>query len=140
MITKAKIEDLNSLFNLECKVFKDDSFALSKNSFRYHILKNRVFKIELENKIAGYILWLERKKYFRLYSLAIDTNFQGLGLASKLLDYSFTNLEKNEFSLEVKISNKNAIKLYEKFGFKIKKVLENYYENEDGYLMIKNRA
>ena len=140
MITKVKIEDLNSLFNLECEVFKNDSFALSKNSFKYHILKNRVFKIELENKIVGYILWLKRKRYFRLYSLAIDTNFQGLGLASKLLDYSFTNLEKNEFSLEVKISNVNAIKLYEKFGFKIKKVLKDYYENEDGYLMIKNRA
>ena len=34
---------------------------LSKNSFKYHILKIKFFKIELENKIIGYILWLEKK-------------------------------------------------------------------------------
>jgi ribosomal-protein-alanine N-acetyltransferase len=69
--------------------------------------------------------------------LAISKKFQNQGLAKRLLDYSFEHLKEKSFSLEVKVSNTGAIKLYEKFGFKIKKVLQNYYENEDGYLMEK---
>ena len=42
MIEKVKLEDLKSLFELETKVFKNDPFALSKNSFRYHILNNSI--------------------------------------------------------------------------------------------------
>lgn len=63
--------------------------------------------------------------------------FQGRGFASQLLEFSINNLNKSKFELEVRVSNKNAIKLYEKFGFKIVKTLENYYENEDGYKMVR---
>ncbi|MCT7595798.1 GNAT family N-acetyltransferase [Aliarcobacter butzleri] len=137
MIKKAKKENLKDLYDLEKKVFQNDPFALTKSAFRYHILKNNLYIFEKDEKIVGYILWLERKDYFRLYSLAIDINFQDLGIASKLLEYSFEKLRNKNFSLEVKTKNIKAIKLYEKYGFKIKKVLKNYYEDSDGYLMIK---
>ncbi|MBP7769533.1 MAG: GNAT family N-acetyltransferase [Aliarcobacter sp.] len=141
MIEKAKIEDLKAVHDLEKELFPNDPFSLSKLSIRYHILRNRLYKIQIDNKIAGYVLWLERKKYFRLYSIAISNDFQNRGLAKKLLEYSFEKLneENKDFTLEVKVSNTNAIKLYEKYDFEIKKVLKNYYEKEDGYLMIKNR-
>lgn len=137
MIKKAKKENLKDLYYLESRVFQDDPFALTKSAFRYHILKNNLYIFEKDEKIVGYILWLERKNYFRLYSLAIDINFQGLAIASKLLEYSFEKLRNKKFSLEVKTKNIKAIKLYEKYGFKIKKVLKDYYEDSDGYLMIK---
>ena len=139
MIEKANLSDVKALYDLEKELFPNDPFSLSKLSIRYHILRNSLYKIEINNEIAGYILWLERKKYFRLYSLAISNNFQNRGLAKKLLEYSFEKLsEKNkDFTLEVKVSNTKAIKLYEKYDFKIKKVLKDYYEKEDGYLMIK---
>lgn len=139
MIKKAKLKDLAVLYNIEKELFQNELFCLSKQSIRYHILKNRLYKIEIDNTIAGYILWLERKSYFRLYSLAISSIFQNMGLAKKLLEYSFIKLSKKNkiYSLEVKISNKNAIKLYERYDFKIKKVLKKYYKNEDGYLMLK---
>ncbi|MGE4461258.1 MAG: GNAT family N-acetyltransferase [Arcobacter sp.] len=137
MIKKAKKENLKFLYDLENKVFTNDPFSLSKESFKYHILKNYLYVFEIDEKIVGYILWLERKNYFRLYSLAIDSDFQALGIASKLLEYSFENLKNKNYSLEVKITNIKAIKLYEKFGFKIKKVLKDYYEDSDGYLMVK---
>ncbi|MGB5791985.1 GNAT family N-acetyltransferase [Poseidonibacter sp.] len=139
MIEKANLKDLVSLYKIEQDVFKNDIYSLSKPTLRYHILKNRLYKIVIEKKIVGYILWLERKKYFRLYSLAISSKYQNKGLAKKLLNFSFKKLEKSNksFSLEVKHSNKNAIKLYENFGFKITKVLKDYYKDEDGYLMLK---
>lgn len=137
MIKKAKKENLKDLYYLESRVFQNDSFALTKSAFRYHILKNNLYIFEKDEKIVGYILWLERKNYYRLYSLAVDSSFQGLGIASRLLEYSFEKLRNKDFSLEVKIKNIKAIKLYEKYGFKIKKVLKDYYEDSDGYLMIK---
>ena len=137
MIEKANLADLTSLYDREREVFFNDPFAMSKNSIKYHILKNEVFKIEVDGVIAGYILWLKRKKYYRLYSLAISNSFQNRGLAKKLMNYSFENLKDKDFSLEVKISNEAAINLYKKFGFEIKKVLKDYYEECDGYLMYK---
>lgn len=136
MITLATPDDVNLLYALEQETFPNDSFALSKVSMKYHLKRNIIYKIEVDNRIAGYILWLKRKKYFRLYSLAISKKFQNQGLAKKLLEYSLKHLESQSFSLEVKVSNVPAIRLYEKFGFKVKKVLENYYENEDGYWMV----
>ena len=64
------------------------------------------------------------------------------GLAKKLLEYSFENLSKDnkDFSLEVKVSNESAISLYKKYGFEIKKVLKDYYEQCDGYLMHKKKT
>jgi ribosomal-protein-alanine N-acetyltransferase len=137
MITKAKLEDLNLLYKLEQELFFNDPFALSKNSIKYHILNNNLYKIQFDKNIAGYILWLERKNYYRLYSLAIGKDYQKKGLAKELLEYSFLNLKNKDFSLEVKKTNENAIKLYEKFDFNIKKVLKDYYEECDGYLMYK---
>ena len=139
MIKKANLSDLISLYSIEREVFSNDSFSMSKDSIRYHILKNRLYKIEVDGVIAGYILWLERKKYFRLYSLAVSSDFQNRGLAKKLLEYSFENLSKEnkDFSLEVKVLNESAINLYKKYDFEIKKVLKDYYEECDGYLMYK---
>lgn len=137
MISSASLNDLNLLFALEAEVFKEDIFALSQASIKYHLKKNILYKIEVNNEIAGYILWLKRKKYYRLYSLAISKRFQNQGLAKELLAYSFEHLKEKSFTLEVKVSNVAAIRLYEKFGFKIKKVLKNYYEKKDGYWMEK---
>ncbi|MFY9074781.1 GNAT family N-acetyltransferase [Malaciobacter mytili] len=137
MIQVATIKDIKPLFSIEQEVFKQEVFALSLNSFRYNLKRNTIFKLEIDKKIVGYCLWLKRKEYYRLYSFAILQEFQGRGFASQLLEFSINNLNKSKFELEVRVSNKNAIKLYEKFGFKIVKTLENYYENEDGYKMVR---
>ena len=137
MIEKANLEDLSPLYTIEREVFLNDSFSLSKSSIKYHILKNELYKIEIDRVTAGYILWLKRKKYYRLYSLAIGNDFQNKGLAKRILEYSFEKLKDKDFSLEVKISNEVAINLYKKFGFEIKKVLKDYYKDCDGYLMYK---
>ena len=137
MIEKANLEDLSPLYTIEREVFLNDPFSMSKNSIKYHILKNELYKIEIDGETAGYIIWLKRKKYYRLYSLAIGNDFQNKGLAKRLLEYSFEKLKDKDFSLEVKVSNEVAIKLYKKFGFEIKKVLKDYYKDCDGYLMYK---
>ena len=138
MIKIATLQNTKELFNLESSVFSKDDFGLSLSSFYYHIKRNQLFTYIINDKIVGYILWLKRKNHYRLYSLCISPEFQGQGIASKLLEYSFKTLEIKNFTLEVKTINHTAINLYKKNGFEIVKVLTNYYPNNyDGYLMKK---
>ncbi len=134
-ISKASKSDIKKLFEIENEVFKNDCMAMKLPSFYYHVEKNFLYKVEIDNKIAGYILWLNRKKFYRLYSLAILQNHRKLGLASKILEFSLEKLQDKNLQLEVRVSNEKAIKLYEKYGFIKIKTLKNYYENENGVLM-----
>jgi len=138
MITQAQIGDLNELYDLECSLFTIEEFRLSKSSIRYHLKYNSIFICKDKNSIVGYILWLKRKKYFRLYSLGIMEKYRSQGIAKELLEYSFNILLIDKYRLEVNCKNYKAISLYEKYGFVIQKVLKDYYGIlEDGYLMVK---
>jgi len=136
MITQAKIGHAKALLILENQLFTKDDFPMSISSFYYHIKRNSLFIYMQDNKIIGYVLWLKRQKYYRLYSLGVVQEFRTSGVAQSLLNHSFEHLKTPAFTLEVKTTNTNAIKLYEKNGFKIQKRLIGYYPNHcDGYLM-----
>ncbi|MDM5263595.1 GNAT family N-acetyltransferase [Sulfurovum sp. XTW-4] len=135
---RATREHLNALVALENSLFPKDDFPLSRGSFSYHIKKNDLFVFMHEGEVAGYILWLKRKTYYRLYSLGVSAQCWGRGVAQMLLAYSFGLLKSPSYTLEVKTTNQRAISLYEKFGFTKQKILKNYYpNNRDGYLMRK---
>lgn len=137
IIRQALLEDLNAIQAVEDDNFTAEDFGLSKDSLRYHLKHNRIYVAEADGQIVGYILWLKRKNYFRLYSLAVLKSFQSQGFGKALLDYSMKILNNKKLSLEVKSTNKKAIALYEKMGFKKVKTLPSYYPNgEDGVLML----
>lgn len=137
MITKAKPSNAKELLELENSSFAFEDSPLKLKSFYYHIKNNNLFVFKEDGKIVGYLLWLERKNYMRLYSICVDKNYKNLKIGSKLLEYSFKEFGSKNYSLEVKTTNTSAIKLYEKYGFKIKKTLKDYYDvGVDAYLMI----
>ncbi|MBU0632412.1 GNAT family N-acetyltransferase [bacterium] len=136
MLRQASLTDLKEIEKVENDNFTPEDFGLSNSSLRYHLKRNIIFVIEDESKIVGYCLWLTRKDHYRLYSIAILQESQCKGYGKRLLEYSIQNLKNKELKLEVKQINKQAIALYEKFGFKIVKTLRSYYPNNiDGYLM-----
>jgi len=138
MITLATTDHINALVTLENALFSKDDFPLSKGSFYYHIKRNNLFVYMHNNELVAYVLWLKRKKYYRLYSLGVSSYVRGTGVAQELLGYSFEHLKSSLYTLEVKMTNQSAIALYEKFGFTKQKVLKSYYPNNcDGYLMRK---
>lgn len=135
MIQIAKTKDVKNLYELEKSVFKVDEFALSKHSFYYHVKKNLLLVAKKDGEILGYILVFTYLKIPRIYSLCVSKKARNQGVASLLLS-EVIKKHKN-LRLEVKQKNQKAIKLYEKFGFKITKILPKYYKNQDGFLMIK---
>jgi len=138
MITSATPDHMNALVGLENALFPKDHFPLSRGSFYYHIKRNDLFVYMHDNELVAYILWLKRKKYYRLYSLGVSPHVRGMGVAKELLKYSFEHLKASGYTLEVKTTNQSAISLYGKFGFTRQKILKGYYPNNvDGYLMRK---
>lgn len=73
-------------------------------------------------------------------NVVIDVDRRGQGLGKVLMKELLTVGRKNgvsEFTLEVRVSNTPAIKLYESFGFKSEGVRKNFYERpvEDALVM-----
>ena len=73
-------------------------------------------------------------------NVVIDVDRRGQGLGKLLMKELLTVGRKNgvpEFTLEVRVSNTPAIKLYESLGFKSEGVRKNFYERpaEDALVM-----
>ena len=137
-IAQASLTHLEALCELENAIFDVQSFPLSKRNFIYHLKKGNIFVAREQTQLVGYILIFFYKKSLRIYSLAVDERFRGRNIGVALMQYvkDLANAaDKRSLTLEVKTSNRNAIRLYEKFGFKILKTLKEYYPNEDGYKM-----
>ena len=97
-------------------------------------LKNYIF---LENNepvgLISYSLIYDR---IELEYIWVHIEHRKKGIASKLMDMMI-NIEAKNITLEVNVKNIDAIKLYEKYGFKVVSIRKKYYGNDDAYLMIR---
>lgn len=99
----------------------------------------RMFCYKKNNKIIAFISYSIIYERAELNYIVVDEKYRGKGIAQKLLDFALDDLKNNmveNFSLEVNVNNKDAIKLYLKNGFEIKTVRSNYYKDSDAYLMV----
>ena len=108
----------------------DIEYLKRKNPF----LKNYVY---LENNepigLISYSLIYDR---IELEYIWVSIENRGEGIASKMMDKMFDE-HVNNITLEVRTTNKGAIELYKKYGFKIVSTRKNYYGCDDAYLMIR---
>lgn len=140
VISAAKPQDAPLLEKLEREVFGPWDFPLSPRALRYHIAKlDRLFVARVSGEFAGYILIFWHKKRARIYSLAVAPRFKRQGVASALLAYvkeKACATGRMALFLEVRFNNKQAIALYERQGFAVKKILHAYYpDGTDGLKM-----
>ncbi|MBN1470403.1 MAG: ribosomal protein S18-alanine N-acetyltransferase [Syntrophaceae bacterium] len=99
-------------------------------------------RIDIEDKrvaIAYIIFWLVAGEA-HLHNLAVDKEYRGQGIASHLMEAMKTIAGENDVlfqTLEVRASNVEAIKLYQKYGFVVQGVRPLYYSDthEDALIM-----
>ena len=132
MIRKIEENDYEVVNNL-LKIF---DYNLDKNSFENDFLKVLVYE---DKYIRGVLVYRYLYDRIEIDYIIVDSEYRGLGIATNLLKY-LENKYKNidNITLEVRESNKPAIKFYLKNGFKEVIKRKNYYKDEDGILMIKN--
>jgi [ribosomal protein S18]-alanine N-acetyltransferase len=105
---------------------------------------------EVERKLVGYIMCkieygfsnfkkLGFVKKGHVVSVAVLPDYRQKGIGRALVEEAIVGVKlkkSDELYLEVRCSNNEAIKLYEKIGFIIKQRLKAYYrDGEDAYLM-----
>jgi ribosomal-protein-alanine acetyltransferase len=130
---KANLKDISYVLKLENLCFKTD--LLSSSSFRYFIKTGKsdfIIVLSAKKEVVGYfiVLYRNHSKRARLYSIALNPQWQGKGLGRRFLKKVVSLAKKkgkSEIYLEVKDSNFSAIKLYKNMGFVIFGEKLNYY-------------
>lgn len=135
-IQKCDINQILSIENANFELGQTGDKPLEKSQLD-DIAKNNMpnFVAEIEGQIVGYI-FCEKTDEINISRVAVDKNFQNHGIATKLVEYA-ENIAKDEqinLSLEVSENNLRAIRLYQKLGFKLRRVRKNYYADQSNCL------
>ena len=86
-----------------------------------------------EGKVVGYIIATQYVEVWHLLDLAIHEGWRRKYVATDMLDtlLELCGREKHRgFTLEVRKSNRGAIKMYESFGFICTGLRKGYYQRQ----------
>lgn len=133
--------DVERISQLEEETF---SMPWSRDAFLEMIEKEdaRYYVAEADGEVVGGCGVLMIAGEGDITNVVIDKNYRNQGIGTKMLQYLIEDGYKNgltAFTLEVRVSNESAIRLYEKLGFFSEGIRPNFYEKptEDAMIMWK---
>ncbi len=148
-IRRCEKEDIPSVIEINLKTLPEHY----SDYFYYEILADHpeTFLVaELRGVLVGYImcrveygfsqvkrLALARKGH--VVSVAVDDEHRGKGIGTSLIAAAHSEMAKKsatECYLEVRVSNTEAIALYERLGYKVSGRLDAYYRDGEGALVM----
>lgn len=96
-----------------------------------------------DTSLLGYLIIARYVDAWHVMNIAVDPEYQRRGIATMLLEELFEVTASDGlrgYTLEVRVSNTGAIKLYESLGFKGRGVRRGYYTDnrEDALIMWKD--
>ena len=134
-----RTEDLDEVCRIEEASF---SMPWKREDFQNLIdSDNSIYLVILaDDRVAGAAVYTFNGFDGYINNVVIDVDRRGQGLGKVLMKELLAVGRKNgvpEFTLEVRVSNTPAIKLYESLGFKSEGVRKNFYEKptEDANVM-----
>ena len=139
-IVKANKTHLDQLEALEIERFEDNySRKMLENDLKNQ--NNCVWVLTDDDKIVGYIDVFHIFDEANLQRIAVFEKYEGLGCATRLLNYAEKYLIKNNISkiyLEVSETNLRAVNFYIKNGYKETNRRKDYYKDlSDAIIMWK---
>lgn len=136
-----KLEDVKDVEVIENDCFSE---AWSEESIKNELNNPNSYFIlaKYKNALIGYAGMYSVLLDGYMYNIAVKKEYRRQGVGERLINKLFEHALKNSLnflSLEVRISNQNAIKLYKKMGFRILGVRKNFYRipHEDALIMTK---
>ena len=134
MIRTATLDDVAQLLRLENACFETD--RLSRRQFRYMLTRaNAVVLVDAgEETLRGYVLILFSRgtSMARLYSIAVDPNARGGGVARSLVLAAEAESRERDCAylrLEVRKDNTASLGLFHAMGYRKFDEREDYYED-----------
>lgn len=107
-----------------------------------HLHSDMFYVALVRNDIVGYVVGAKKgHDHGHIISIAVRPEWRRRGIGSKLMATLLDTFRRNGLKkvlLEVAVSNSVAIAFYKRLGFKIVRLIRNYYPwGEDAYLMSK---
>ncbi len=140
-ISPMQFNDVEEVYDIESRSFVA---PWSKATFYNEIIDNqfaRYVVARYAGNLVGYGgMWVILEEA-HVTNLAVLPEHRQKGLGRRLLRVLMDqalNMGATRMTLEVRISNDRALKLYEKEGFVIRGVRKQYYQGEDAYIMWKD--
>ncbi|RLG82592.1 MAG: ribosomal-protein-alanine N-acetyltransferase [Thermoprotei archaeon] len=141
------VSELKDVYEIELLSFGKEAYPFNLFLFYYLIAGELFIVARCINKPVGYVIAVIEERYGRklghIISIAVHPLYRGMGIGKDLMRIIEKILVDNKVDLiylEVRKSNKIAIEMYSKLGYKIAKELPKYYGDEDGYLMMKTNV
>jgi [ribosomal protein S18]-alanine N-acetyltransferase len=96
-----------------------------------------------EGTLVGYLIVSRYVDAWHVMNVAVDPDHRGRGIAMTMLERLFevtADDARRGYTLEVRVSNETAIRLYERVGFRSRGIRRGYYTDnrEDALIMWKD--
>ena len=142
MIRKVTIDDINTILTLEKARFTTD--AWNEKQWLYEVNENvfsNTLVLEENGVLLGYVNYWITFENAEINKICVLSSESNKGYGSILLKEALRLIDEAlcvSTTLEVRVSNIAAIKLYEKFNFKTILTKPHYYDDgEDCFYMIR---
>ncbi len=115
-------------------LFLDVKQVITQEYFEEMLLNKNIVVAKRREEIVGYMTFsiseknhhgVRFRKYFKIDAICVDEKNRGIGAGTELLKYAKEKAKENgctDLDLTVNEENENAIKMYEKFGFKVRSI------------------
>ena len=136
-IRDATQDDMDRILEIERLCFGSE---WSRNQFCSSL--KELFYVFEEEEILGFLIGCpcEIAKRAMIMRIAVHPDYWGRGIASKLISATLDKFKEMGFkciTLDVDIVKNGAIKLYEKFGFKVMRIATVNHEEDTSFLIMK---
>jgi [ribosomal protein S18]-alanine N-acetyltransferase len=134
-------EDLDEILEIEKKCFVAPwSRDLFREALSFPLSFNFVARKRVDNRVVGYANFYLIKDEVQVLNIAVAPEVRKKGYATTLLDHAIAILVSRggeDFFLEVREGNGEAIRLYDELGFRRIGRRKRYYPetNEDAIVM-----
>jgi len=138
-IRRLSIGDLPEIEEIERRAYKT---PWSRSMFASELAKGTSICLGAfeGDQLVGYIVNSRYVDAWHVMNVAVDPDYQRRGIATRLLERLFELTDEDDgrgYTLEVRVSNREAIRLYEKLGFERHGIRRGYYTDnrEDALIM-----
>ena len=141
---RLKLRDLNAIEEIERRSYPT---PWSRSMFAGELAKPSSICLGAidadEERLVGYLIISRYVDAWHVMNIAVAESHRRRGIATRLMERLFELTAgdgRRGYTLEVRVSNQAAIKLYESLGFKARGVRRGYYTDnrEDALIMWKD--